>query len=79
MENTINLKEEIIRLQKLVDIVYQKIQALDFPDISRYSKDFKGVIAFEDDLLKIQNNLSQLSKKIPIELYSHGCIAEIHN
>lgn len=55
--NIINLameieKEEITRLQKLVDIVYQKIQALDFPDVSGYSKDFKGIIAFENDLLK---------------------------
>jgi hypothetical protein len=32
-------------------IVYNKIKNLDFPDISNYSDDLKGVIQFEDDLL----------------------------
>jgi DNA helicase-2/ATP-dependent DNA helicase PcrA len=39
------------RLKALIKAVFAKIQALDFPDISGYSKDMKGIIQFEDDLL----------------------------
>jgi len=45
-------KEEVERMEKLIGIVYKKILALDFPDASRYSKDIKGILAFEEDLLK---------------------------
>lgn len=39
------------RLTKLIEIVYGKIINLDLPDISKYSKDFSGILQFEDDLL----------------------------
>ena len=42
---------EVERLTALVQAVYKKIRALDFPDISRYSKDIRGIRSFEDDLL----------------------------
>ena len=45
-------EEEVARLRALIEIVYKKIQALDFPDISKYSKDVKGISAFENDLLQ---------------------------
>lgn len=44
-------KEELERLQRLIDIVWQRIMALDLPDTSQYSADIKGVLAFEQDLL----------------------------
>ncbi len=43
--------EDVERTKKLIGIVYKKIRALDFPDVSEYSKDYKGILAFEDDLL----------------------------
>jgi DNA helicase-2/ATP-dependent DNA helicase PcrA len=42
---------DVERTKKLLKIVYNKIKNLDFPDISNYSDDLKGVIQFEDDLL----------------------------
>lgn len=42
---------EVARLEKLISVVWQKIQALDFPDVSKYSKDLSGIMAFEEDLL----------------------------
>ena len=42
---------EVARLEKLISVVSQKIQSLDFPDISKYPKDLSGIIAFEEDLL----------------------------
>ena len=42
---------EVARLEKLIGIVWQKIQSLDFPDISKYPKDLTGIMAFEEDLL----------------------------
>jgi DNA helicase-2/ATP-dependent DNA helicase PcrA len=44
-------KEEEERFLKLIGAVYQKIAALEFPDITRYPKTLEGVIAFEDDLI----------------------------
>lgn len=44
-------KEDVERTRALITIVYKKIKALDFPDISKYPKDLNGIIAFEDDLL----------------------------
>jgi DNA helicase-2/ATP-dependent DNA helicase PcrA len=44
-------KEEQERLEKLIKIVYQKIVNIDFPDTEKYSKDFKGIMDFENDLL----------------------------
>jgi DNA helicase-2/ATP-dependent DNA helicase PcrA len=43
--------EEVDRLKLLIGVVFKKIQALDFPDVSQYSKDIKGIHEFEDDLL----------------------------
>ena len=42
---------EVARLEKLISVVWQKIQSLDFPDISKYPKDISGIMAFEEDLL----------------------------
>lgn len=43
--------EELDRLQKLITIVWKRIQALDFPDVSKYSEDIDGIIEFENDLI----------------------------
>ncbi len=43
--------EETKRARALISAVYKKITALDFPDISKYSKDLAGILAFEEDLL----------------------------
>jgi len=43
---------EVARLEKLIGVVWNKIQSLDFPDISKYSQDLSGVMAFEEDLLQ---------------------------
>lgn len=45
-------KEEIERMKALIAVVYAKIKALDFPDVSQYSQDLKGILSFEEDLLK---------------------------
>lgn len=44
-------EEELLRLSKLIGIVYKKIMALDFPDVSHYEQNIKGIMQFEDDLL----------------------------
>ncbi|HSE35163.1 MAG TPA: ATP-dependent DNA helicase [Candidatus Paceibacterota bacterium] len=44
-------QDEVDRLAKLVGIVYRKILALDFPDVSAYAKDVSGIEQFEEDLL----------------------------
>ncbi len=43
--------EETARLKKLIGVVYQKIMALDFPDIGKYDKDLFGIGCFMEDLL----------------------------
>jgi len=43
--------EELEQTKKLIDIVYNKITKLDFPDTSQYSKDFSGLQNFISDLL----------------------------
>ncbi|MBN2198039.1 ATP-dependent helicase [Candidatus Wolfebacteria bacterium] len=45
-------KEDVQKLTALINIVYKKIKALDFPDVSKYSKNIDGIKAFENDLLK---------------------------
>jgi DNA helicase-2/ATP-dependent DNA helicase PcrA len=45
-------REETERTKALIEAVYKKIMALDFPDISKYSKDMAGMMEFENDLLK---------------------------
>ena len=44
-------KEDVSRVSKLSLIVYKKIINLDFPDVSKYSKDLLGMLNFEEDLL----------------------------
>jgi DNA helicase-2/ATP-dependent DNA helicase PcrA len=44
-------EEKVDRLKKLVSIVYKKIINLDFPNVSKYSQDLKGIMQFEEDLL----------------------------
>lgn len=42
---------ETERLRALIAAVFQKVQALDFPDVSGYAKDIRGIREFEDDIL----------------------------
>lgn len=42
---------ELENFKKLVENVYRRIVMLDFPDISGYSADYKGMLAFEAKLL----------------------------
>lgn len=44
--------KDVEKVEALIKIVYNKIMNLDFPDISGYSQDYKGVLAFEEDLLE---------------------------
>ena len=44
-------EEEVERLKKLIQAVYHKIVTLDFPDVSKYEKNYKGIQQFEDDLI----------------------------
>jgi DNA helicase-2/ATP-dependent DNA helicase PcrA len=43
--------QEIDRVNNLIKIVWDKTMALDFPNTQKYSKDYKGIINFENDLL----------------------------
>lgn len=43
--------EELERFKRLILAVWQKITTLDLPDTSHYSQDYKGMLAFEVDLL----------------------------
>ena len=42
---------DVERTKKLISAVYSKIMNLDFPDVSGYSQDLKGVLEFEEYLL----------------------------
>ena len=44
--------EKTEKLKQLISKVYKKIINLDFSDISKYSKDLKGIEQFEEDLLE---------------------------
>jgi DNA helicase-2/ATP-dependent DNA helicase PcrA len=44
-------KEELDRFTRLVEIVWEKIMALDLPDTSQYEQNTRGIAAFEQDLL----------------------------
>jgi DNA helicase-2/ATP-dependent DNA helicase PcrA len=43
--------DEVARTEKLIATVYKKITALEFPDISEYEKNYKGILAFEQALI----------------------------
>ena len=43
--------EELDRFRQLIQAIWKHIMDLDLPDISHYELNYKGVIAFEDDLL----------------------------
>jgi hypothetical protein len=42
--------QELLDLTSLIEIVHQKILNLDFPDIQKYSTDYKGILDFIADL-----------------------------
>ncbi len=44
--------EDVETFKKLVTAVWQKIMAADFPDTAAYPQNYKGILAFENDLLK---------------------------
>lgn len=43
--------DDLNRLAKLIEVVYQKIQNLDMPITDKFSQDFTGIINFENYLL----------------------------
>lgn len=43
--------QETSRLSSLIEIVYEKIINLDFPDIKKYPQSAEGILEFEEDLL----------------------------
>ena len=43
--------EELEEFQKLITIVWDKITTLDLPDVSSYEPAYKGILAFEKDLI----------------------------
>ena len=50
LEDTFS-EEELAKFARLIGVVWRKITALDLPDISGYSADYKGMLQFEEDLL----------------------------
>jgi DNA helicase-2/ATP-dependent DNA helicase PcrA len=44
--------EELDTFRKLIEVVWRKIMALDLPDTAGYDQSYKGMVAFEQDLLK---------------------------
>ena len=42
---------DVSRVASLIGAVWERIQNLDFPDVSGYEKDMSGIRQFEDDLL----------------------------
>jgi hypothetical protein len=45
-------QSEVDHLTKLIHAVHQKIQSLDFPDVSSYPKTLEGILRFEEDLMR---------------------------
>lgn len=43
--------EELDRIKQLLKAMWTRVKTLDLPDISAYSKDLKGIQAFEQDLI----------------------------
>ena len=50
LEDTFS-REELAEFTRLIGVIWRKITALDLPDISGYSADYKGMVQFEEDLL----------------------------
>jgi len=50
LEDTFS-EEELAEFAQLIGVVWRKITALELPDISGYSADYKGMLQFEEDLL----------------------------
>jgi DNA helicase-2/ATP-dependent DNA helicase PcrA len=44
-------QEDVEKTKKLIEVVYEKIMNLDFPDVSEYSQDVKGIEKFEKEML----------------------------
>lgn len=44
--------EEVAEFERLLAVIWKCITTLDLPDTSAYSPDFKGMLAFEQDLLQ---------------------------
>ncbi len=44
--------QELEQFKRLVDVVYQKIINLDFPDIEEYEQSIMGISWFQEDLIK---------------------------
>jgi hypothetical protein len=42
---------EVAQLEKLIGAIWQRVQTLDLPDTSQYTKTMKGIRDFEKDLL----------------------------
>ena len=45
-------QDEIDRLERLVEAVWQKVTNAQWPDTAEYSQDLSGILAFEEDLIK---------------------------
>ena len=50
LEDTFS-EEELAEFTRLIGVVWRKITALELPNISGYSADYKGMLQFEEDLL----------------------------
>jgi hypothetical protein len=44
--------EELDAFRQLIKAVWTKIMSLDLPDTSNYEQNYKGMLAFEKDLLE---------------------------
>jgi hypothetical protein len=44
-------KKERNKLESLISAVWQKVIALDLPDVSAYGQDMRGTLDFEDQLI----------------------------
>lgn len=49
-------EDEYRTVRQLAELVWRKVQNIELPDISNYSKDLKGIEVFEHDLLSTFNN-----------------------
>ena len=50
LEDTFS-REELAEFARLIGVVWRRITALELPNISEYSADYKGMMQFEEDLL----------------------------